>query len=240
MDKELIVFTIKVAGYNIEIKTQSEYSYKMCLPFLTNEIPDFYVVLQDKDIERIKEHNSESNNKQWENVMCFLTLLRKISDILIEHGVLLMHGAAISVDGNAYLFTGKSGTGKTTHICRWMQNRPDLTVINGDKPFIRCEGTPMICGSPWCGKEGLFSNVMKPLKSIIMLERSENNSIRQVSFSEALPTLLQCIYYSQDHEKRYKAIKLLKSLDGKVEFYIFHMNNLKEDCFHVVYNEVHK
>ena len=234
------VFTIKVAGYNFEIKTHSDFSYRMCIPFITNEEPDFRIELLKKDIENTNGSKANLTEKQKDDIDSFLTLLRRIADILVDFDVLLIHGAAISVDERAYLFTGKSGTGKTTHIFRWLQNRPDLTIVNGDKPFIRFEDTPMVCGSPWCGKEGLFSNVMKPIKSVIMLERSENNSIRQVSFSEALPILLQSIYYSEDYEKKLKAIKLLKALDGKVNFYIYQMNNLKKDCFKIVYDTVHR
>ncbi len=45
-----------------------------------------------------------------------LALMRKIADHLPEHNCFLMHGAVISVQGDGYLFTAPSGTGKSTHV----------------------------------------------------------------------------------------------------------------------------
>ena len=47
-----------------------------------------------------------------------LALMRKIADHLPEHNCFLMHGAVISVQGDGYLFTAPSGTGKSTHDTR--------------------------------------------------------------------------------------------------------------------------
>lgn len=40
---------------------------------------------------------------------------RKLAEKLFDYDTLLFHGSTIAVDNQAYLFTAKSGTGKSTH-----------------------------------------------------------------------------------------------------------------------------
>ena len=232
---------IEIAGITLEVQAFYDFTYRMCIPYLANGTPEFRVTVSRNEIEQ--EKNNDFNAKQKfsnaDETYEFLALLRKIADIMVDYHVLLIHGAAISLENRAYLFTGKSGTGKTTHIFKWLQHRPDLTIINGDKPFIKFGEFPTICGSPWCGKEGFYSNTIKPLSSIIALERSEDNHIQRMTFSEALPSLLQSIHIPNHSDKKIKAIKMLSQLDKKVVFYKYHMNNLKDDCFQVIYDVLH-
>ena len=48
-----------------------------------------------------------------------------------------MHGAVIEYEGNGYMFSADSGTGKTTHILLWRKFLGDkVKIVNGDKPFL--------------------------------------------------------------------------------------------------------
>jgi serine kinase of HPr protein (carbohydrate metabolism regulator) len=50
----------------------------------------------------------------------------------------LFHGSAIAVDGVGYLFTAKSGTGKSTHARLWRELLGARAVmVNDDKPLLR-------------------------------------------------------------------------------------------------------
>lgn len=234
-------FTMSIAGYNIEVETEIEYLSTLCASYLVQNQPEFHVVINSSEIENEKKKNEVNGKLNYvsDEKCAFLVLLRKIAEELVEQNVLLIHGAAITLDERSYLFTAKSGTGKTTHICKWIQNRPDLIVINGDKPFIKIGETPLIYGSPWAGKECLSTNIMKPLNAIIILERSESNKISSISFTEAFPILLNSIYLSDNVNKRNKAVKALLSLNKKLSFYKYQVNNLKNDCFSVIYDEIH-
>ena len=168
-------------------------------------------------------------------------MLEKISEELIDYGIFLLHGVAIYNDERGIIFTAKSGTGKTTHALKWLENCPDAYIINGDKPFIKIssnEDIPIVCGSPWAGKEGLGRNSRAPLTTIVLMERAENNSIRKISFSEAFLFLYQQVYRSNDEKKMRKTLKLLQSLQKTVSFYSFSFNNMKDDCFQVAYDAV--
>ena len=87
-----------------------------------------------------------------------LEVYRKISDGMIDFGIILMHGAAVAVDGKAYIFLARSGVGKTTHIQNWMKVIPVTVVVNGDKPLIDAHAK-LVYGTPWCGKESYNTNM---------------------------------------------------------------------------------
>ena len=117
-----------------------------------------------------------------------LAVYRKLAQLLVQDDILLMHGAVVAVDGQAYLFTAQSGTGKTTHTRLWMQQFGDRAVmVNGDKPLLHItnEGVT-VYGTPWDGKEHLSTNTSCPLKALCILTRSETNHIERISKKEAL------------------------------------------------------
>ena len=148
-------------------------------------------------------------------------LQRKIAEKLFEYDTLLFHGSVISVDKEAYLFTAKSGTGKSTHTRLWREMLGDRAVmVNDDKPFLRVtsEGS-YVCGSPWNGKHGLGTNIDVPLKAICILEQSEKNAISRISASEIVPMLLQQSNRPQQPKLLPKYLELLENIANKTEFY---------------------
>ena len=121
---------------------------------------------------------------------------------------------------------------------KWMDNMPNAVVVNGDKPIISVGKTPMVYGSPWRGKENYGSNISAPLRAIVFMERSEGNSIEEISLSKALPLMLAQVHHPEDSQKWLKTIQLIASLDHRVRFYSFHFNNMKPDAFSVSYHEL--
>ena len=122
-----------------------------------------------------------------------LAVYRKLAHAMLEKNTLLFHGSAIAVDGQAVLFTAKSGTGKSTHTRLWREMLGDRAVmVNDDKPLLRItEDGVLVCGTPWDGKHHLSTNCAVPLKAICILEQGDKNAIGAISPKEALPMLLQ-------------------------------------------------
>ena len=236
VDDHLNEINIQIAGHVIGIKSKYRISPTLYANFRTEMKADVYITINDEDIDftRAQKYNLATIKIKPQNV------LRKISEVLLQFDVLLLHGAVVAVNGKSYLFTAPSGIGKTTHILKWLKHLPDACVVNGDKPFIKFGGDnntlPMACGSPWAGKENMYTNTMVPLNAIILMERSENNHITQISFDEAFPTLLQQTYRPESIEKMRKTLKLLQRINSTVKFYRFQCNNFKDDCFDVAYN----
>lgn len=124
-----------------------------------------------------------------------LAILRKLSDFLLSRDTLLFHGSAVAVDGEVYIFTAPSGTGKSTHARLWRELLGSRAVmVNDDKPFIRVGKPCVVFGSPWDGKHHLSSNTALPLKAICFLERAAKNQIEPIPAQAGLAGLLNQSY----------------------------------------------
>ena len=237
-----MLFRIRMADYVIEVAASRAKTRDFCCAFITNEEPDIHIAisLDDIEYERFIHKEMYYKSEPSDDSLETLALLRKLSEVLIDHDAFTIHGAAIAVDNEGYIFTGASGVGKTTHIFKWGVSIPDMAIINGDKPFVVINHQPLIYGSPWAGKEGLYKNTSVPLKSIIILERSEENHIEQISFTEAFPVLYQQVYHSESVDRIRKTLNLLQCLKQPVSFYRFKCNNFKDDCFETSYNALRR
>lgn len=151
-----------------------------------------------------------------------LAVYRKISEAALDYDSFLFHCSAVAVDGEAYLFTAPSGTGKSTHTRLWRERFGERAVmINDDKPLIRMEkGIFYVYGTPWNGKHHLSVNQKAPIKAICLLERGKTNHAQQISAAQAYPGLYRQIYRPQDdREKMLKTLQLLKKMTECIPLY---------------------
>ena len=132
-----------------------------------------------------------------------------------------MHGSVIAVDGRGYLFTAKSGTGKSTHTRLWRELLGDRAVmVNDDKPLIKvCDSGVTVYGTPYNGKHRLGNNIAVPLRCICILERAKENHIKQIDRSQAYYMLLQQSYRPSDTAVLAKTLALIDEMSDKVRFY---------------------
>ena len=117
----------------------------------------------------------------------------RIAQQMLSYDTILFHGSVIAVDGEGYLFTAKSGTGKSTHARLWRENFGDRAVmVNDDKP-------PVMDNERWCyclrdtlGRQAqtqyqyIRTNTSVPLKGICILERSAKNHIIRLDTKEQI------------------------------------------------------
>lgn len=108
-----------------------------------------------------------------------------------QNGTLLIHSSVVMYDGNAYLFQGKSGTGKSTHAALWLQNIPGAELLNDDNPVIRfsADGTAMVYGSPWSGKTPCYRNLCFPIGSFVRIVQSPENKMHRLTPLKAYASL---------------------------------------------------
>ncbi len=122
---------------------------------------------------------------------------------MLKFGGFYIHASAVVRDGKAYLFSGHSGVGKSTHVRCWIDSfGGDTRVINDDKPALRfIDGVWYAYGTPWCGKDGININERVPVAGVCFLKRGEKNVIRRLSSAEALMKILgQTIFRLSDSE----------------------------------------
>lgn len=111
---------------------------------------------------------------------------------LIEFNGFYLHSSAVEVDGKAYLFSGTSGVGKSTHSGLWQQLLGEKVCrFNDDKPALRrLDGRWYAYGTPWCGKDGINVNKKVPLVGICFLKQGSENCIRHLEPGEAVLKVL--------------------------------------------------
>lgn len=148
---------------------------------------------------------------------------------LLPFGGLMLHASAIELDGRAYLFSGPSTVGKSTHTKLWQQIFVDrATVFNDDKPALRKMGdTWFAYGTPWCGKDGINKNMKVPLAGICFLKQGTENSIRRLSNAEAVGMILS----QTNHKFRYvERLDLMLTLVDQMvrEIPIYELTNRPE------------
>lgn len=96
-----------------------------------------------------------------------------------------MHAASVIAQGQAVLFTGPSGMGKSTQSNLWLQHLC-VAPMNGDKTVLHITETDLSAyGSFYAGSSGIVHNVYAPLKAIISLKQGPDNRIRRLKPAEA-------------------------------------------------------
>ena len=192
-------FKIEIAGTVFAVQSLFDSTRDYCRDYLTEKDPDHHIEVVREDLvfeqEMLDEEAREEGMKRRKFTDPFLertTIQRKAAEFLFDRKVLLVHGSAVAVDGQGYLFTANCGTGKSTHTRYWREVFGDrAAMVNDDKPFLRltAEGVTLY-GAPWSGKHGLHTNIAVPLQGICILERGPENRIAPISAEEALPMLL--------------------------------------------------
>lgn len=111
---------------------------------------------------------------------------------LLYYNGMYLHASAVVVDDEAYLFSGHSGVGKSTHTRLWLeQYAPHASIINDDKPALRYQDEKWyVYGTPWCGKDGINENRKATLKGICFLKQGKENRICELTPIQALPKIL--------------------------------------------------
>ncbi len=112
---------------------------------------------------------------------------------LLRFDGMMLHASAVEYEGRAFLFSGPSGMGKSTHARLWREAfGEEVSVFNDDKPALRrFEGGEWYAyGTPWCGKDGVNQNKKVALAGICFLRRGEQNAIRRLGPAEILPRLM--------------------------------------------------
>lgn len=215
--------TYRFADINVEITAVHPFIHSFCRDYLACEPADFSIEITQSDIEferSLAEHSTVSDS-----YLESLAVYRKIAEIMPNYSAFLMHGSAIAVDGQGYVFAAASGTGKSTHTRLWRELLGNRAVmINDDKPLIRVhsDGAAVMYGTPWDGKHRLSRNTAVPLKAICFLRRAEDNTIQEMPRKAAIPMMIERVYRPTNTEALSKTLTLIDKMN--VRFYCLDCN----------------
>lgn len=150
-----------------------------------------YEMVMQKDAQTVTLYcaGSAFDNAHIEQVFhalrfAFLLLAQK-------NGLYTLHSASFAYRNHAWLFSGPSGTGKSTHTNLW-HTLYDVPLLNGDLNIIGIkDGLPVVYGLPWCGTSGICSTDTYPLGGIVFLKQAPVNRIQTPPAEEQSFLLMQ-------------------------------------------------
>lgn len=228
----------RIAGFDMQMNCVSPFMLKRLEPYRLDPAP-----VQDC-IDLCYTPEDRAASEETDGWFEYNWTMQHVVRHLVERQALCFHSSAISVDGQAILFSADSGTGKSTHARLWKQYKGAdhiIVQLNDDKPIIRLMGKQAVAwGTPWSGKHNIDTNASAPVKTLIFLARGEENKIERVlpknALSLVLPQVLGCKYNQQEV---FDLLTLLDTFLTNTPIYLLHCN-ISEDAVNTVYDRLRK
>ncbi len=223
----MITRKYKIADKVVSVTSIYDEVHEYCAEYQTDENADYSVTTTQADIDYERRKSAREDEIEGIPVRRFsdsyleeLAVYRRIAEKMIDFDTVLFHGSVIAVDGAGYLFTAKSGTGKSTHTRLWREYFGDRAVmVNDDKPLLHIADTVTAYGTPYNGKHRLGTNISVPLKAICILTRAADNHIEPITREQAYTMLIQQVYRPADMLKMAKTLELADRLADSVKLY---------------------
>lgn len=120
----------EIAGLTVEFETGDGLLLKRSRPYLTSDDKktDIKIKLDDDFFMRRRQSypmlTLDECRYVWTGEAFYLKLL--------EFNGFMLHSSCVCRGGNAYLFSARSGTGKSTHTHLWLSEFPDAYILNDD------------------------------------------------------------------------------------------------------------
>lgn len=207
-----------IAGLTVEMACSGR-TERSARPYeiQSEQTPDLSLVVTAEHIEEFRAKYPDAQILDWE----YFLLSQQFSSCLLPFNGFVFHASAVTLDGNAYLFSADSGTGKSTHTALWCRVFPEAKILNDDKPAIRLmDGRFYACGTPWSGKSDLNRPENVPLKAICFLERGSENTIERLTDPQTiLPLFFTQTLRKMSADKTTILLSLLDRLIADVPFY---------------------
>lgn len=182
--------------------------------------PDIVV---QPDLEQVRARQPHLTDDECEYLATGGNFYRQ----LLRHNGLFLHASAVVADGRAYCFSGPCGAGKSTHAALWRSTfgEENILLLNDDKPALRLEdGVWYAYGTPWSGKTDKNLNLQAPLAGICFLRQALDNTIRPLTGSMALFSILEQTARPNSAELRTELLRLTESLVNTVPIWTMACN----------------
>ena len=211
----------RIAEVNIQMEPQYQETIDRLAPYLTDsDAVDFTVDRDEEGFAAFSQHSPFPDRPDLNEGPYLYTKICK--KMLSDYEGFFFHSSALKLDGEGYLFTALSGTGKSTHTRNWRRYFGDrVTMINDDKPIIRnINGTFYVCGTPWMGKSDIGCNTIAPVKAIYVLQRGEENHAEKISPGTVIKQLLEATLLPKSRENMSRLLTLFNSLFAQADLFL--------------------
>lgn len=212
LDRKQVLWNIYKSDKGIFIKTFniSEYNSEESITFLTNN-SNYCDIYQNK------------NPQEPFNPFMYPLGSILLFYILNKHNGILMHASAVFTNNKGYIFTGKSGVGKTTisHIF----TKKYAKLIHDDRIAIRKIDTKYyMYNTPIYNNDTSKRSV---ITEIFLLKQDNENSLTKIDGAKAISMLLaNCIHQNYNDSLLSYLLNFLSDLSETTPIYIL---NFKKD-----------
>lgn len=217
----MIEKSYRVADKVVTVHSIYEMVHDVFNDYRTDEAPDYEIWITEDDIANERAATKSGCSTCRSAYLEVLAVYRKMAEQLVEFDRILFHGSVVAVNGQGYLFSAKSGVGKSTHASLWLEHLSNAaTIINDDKPLLYVDKDRVVAyGTPLNGKHNRGTNASVPLKAICFLHRDIENHIERVTFKEHRSDLLGQVYWPAELSRQLKTLALIDQLERLVEAY---------------------
>lgn len=160
---------------------------KLFQPRVRARISDDYRTVQAWMLPSLEDGQVGWSPMQLFNPLIEVCLLSRLS----RDGGLLLHAAGLVLDKQGYVFTGASGTGKST-VAELFANQ-DAVVLSDERVILRRHGTAFFLhGTPWVGSGHYAENSSAPITALFSISHGqEQHSFTRLASSKAATLILQ-------------------------------------------------
>lgn len=217
----------KILLKNRELEVlEMEDMYELHFPTM----PEIQSVYMTKDASYVRVYCTQQisvpmidRDKEAEQKMRQENLFHAIRHVFLlfaqNNGYYAIHSASILYQGKAWLFSGHSGMGKSTHTALWHENA-GTPYLNGDLNLIgrsREKKEYSIYGIPWCGTSELCTTDEFELGGIILLGRDQTDHVEELTpFEQVLRVTQRMISPSWTKSMEEKNLEFAEQLTEKI------------------------
>lgn len=230
--------THKIANLlvNIQVKGKILEAQSKAYRIESKENVDITIMITSDFLKKKQKETPSLTMDECEYIWTSIMFYHK----LLEFQGFMFHSSAVSLDNEAYLFSAKSGVGKSTHTRLWQRyfGKERARIINDDKPALRCMYDKIyVCGTPWSGKTNKNLPINIPLKAIVFIERSEQNWITHVNNKEAIKLILDQTLRPKELDKMENLLGLMETILKTINIYKMGCN-MSEDAVKLAYKTI--
>ena len=205
---------------------ENEQYYVYLFPTLKN-ITEAHMTKDGKNVYLYAIHNPTKENIDhiFHAIRAFFLFIAQ------KNGYFAIHSASILYQDQAWLFSGHSGMGKSTHTKLW-HDLYDVPYLNGDLNLVGQEkDTLMVYGIPWCGTSNIYTTQNVKLGGIVLLGRSKENHLEPLSKSlQILRVMQRMISPSWNFNMLEQNIQMATLIQEKTRIYYYLCTKEESAC----------
>lgn len=240
MTDKCMTVKARIADLNVLMHCKTQFMVNRLKAYVSDfdSAPDVEIDISKQQLAQYSEKYPHMNRDNAEYMLSGSVFYGKLYRY---YNGFMLHASAIELDGEGYLFSANSGTGKSTHTQLWAKAFGErVQYINDDKPALRKTGSGWyVYGTPWSGKTALNNNISVPLKAIAFLHRSAENEIAPMLSKESIPAFLEQTIRPKTAQGFEKVLSLLGDLLENVPVYSLGCN-MCEAAAHFAYEAMNK